>query len=159
MSSHKHLYLGPYVECTYKKATRIDHVYGCTLVECKKHPTKRGPDAEGKFCSTCGSVNAKIPIEVPDRTDRYEVVGDELFTINSEETENRNILWLAPNVRRKGDPRPDLDDDGEIHLDLLSAKPEAEMAWFKDAFAKELKKLQAAYATVTVKWGLHQYFM
>jgi hypothetical protein len=36
---------------------------------------------------------------------------------------------------------------------------DAEIAWFENSFAKELKKLKAAYATVTVKWGLHQYFM
>ncbi len=157
MSVHKCLYLGPYVECTYKPETRVDRVRGCTNKACSKHPKKIGPSQEGAFCSACGSPNDNIPITVKAYTHRYDVVGDELFDINSED--NQELLWLAPNSRRKGDPRPDFDDDGEIHLDLRKTNAEAEMAWFKDAYAKELKKLEAAYATVTVKWGLHQYFM
>ena len=153
----KHLYLGPYVECTYKKATRTDHVVGCSAAECKKHPKKVGPNAEGQFCSACGAPNTKIPIEVADRTDRYEVVGDELFDLHSEK--HQDVLWLAPNVRRKGDPRPKFDDSGELHLDLQGNDRVAEMDWLEKAFAPELKKLREAYATVTLKWGLHQYFM
>ncbi len=159
MSVHKCLYLGPYVECTYKPATRVRDVWGCTLPECKRHPKKIQPDAEGKFCSTCGMANGKIPIQVNDRPDRYDVVGDELFQIESSDPANKDVLWLAPNVRRKGDPRPKWDDDGEIHLDLVNANPQQEMDWFEKAFAKELEKLRKVYATVTVCWGLHQYFM
>jgi hypothetical protein len=159
MGVQKCLYLGPYVECTYKPSTRVEHVRGCTNKECKKHPRKRGPDAEGNFCSTCASPNGPIPFEVKDRPDHVEVTDEKLFKINSDDDENDKYLWLAPNVIREGAPRPDVDDDREIHLDLAAAKPEDEIAWFKDAFAKELWKLEAAYATVTVKWGLHQYFM
>jgi hypothetical protein len=157
MSMHKHLYLGPYVECTYKDATRTAYVFGCTNKKCKKHPKQNGPDAEGKFCSACASPNGAIPFEVNDRPDVAEIVDENLFEIPSEE--NDKILWLAPNVRRIGDPRPKFDDDGEIHLDLQKANPEAETIWFKDAFAKELRALEKEYETVTVKWGLHQYFM
>jgi len=153
------LYLGPYVECTYKPETRTENVLGCTNKACSKHPKKVGPSAAGAYCSACGSPNDDIPITVKAYTHRYDVVGDELFDINSEDKKNRDILWLAPNVLRKGDPREKFDDDGEVHLDLQKSKPEAEIAWFKDAFAKELRKLEAAYATVQVKWGLHQYFM
>lgn len=156
MGAHKHLYLGPYVECTYKPATRTENVRGCTNSKCKRHPTKRGPDLRGKFCEECASPIADVAITVKDRPDRYDIVGDELFEIN---TTARDVLYLAPNVRRKGDPRPDFDDDDAFHLNLVEVEPEQEMAWFMDAFAKELRKLEAAYATVVVKWGLHQYFM
>jgi hypothetical protein len=158
MSMHAHIYLGPYVECTYKPETRVENVLGCTNKACSKHPKKIGPSASGSFCSTCGSPNAKIPITVKARTSHYDVVKDELFEINSEEKKNENVLWLAPNSRRMGDPRPDF-GEGEIHVDLVNAEPEQEMSWFMTAYAKELRKLEAAYATVTVCWGLHRYFM
>ncbi len=157
MSRHKHLYLGPYVECTYKKATRTAYVFGCTNTKCKKHPKERGPDAGGKFCSECASPNGKIPFQVNDRPDAAEITDENLFEIESEESDE--VLWLAPNVRREGDPRPKFDDDLEIHLDLQRSNPDSEIAWLKKAFAKELQALKAEYATVMVKWGLHQYFM
>jgi hypothetical protein len=116
VSMRKCIYLGPYVECTFKSTTRTEYVYGCTLPECKKHPKKRCPDAEGKFCSTCGTANGKIPIEVEDHPDDAEITDENLFEIKSER--NSHLLWLAPNVSRKGDPRPEYDDEGEIHLDL-----------------------------------------
>jgi hypothetical protein len=158
MSSHPHIYFGPYVECTYKPATRTEKIRGCTNKECSKHPKKVCPDVAGAFCAACGSPNDKIPITVKAYTSHYDVVKDELFEINSEDKKNRDVLWLAPNSRRPGDPRPDF-GEGEIHLDLVNAEPEQEMAWFMTAYAKELRKLEAAYATVTVKWGLHRYRM
>lgn len=151
----RHLYLGPYIECTYKPATRVTHVTGCLNAACESHPKKVGPNARGKFCSTCGAENGQIPISIPDLPDRFDVVGDALFDMNPRTT----ILWLAPNVVRKGDPRPKLDDSGEFALDLQGVDREAEIAWLEKAFAPEIKKLRAAYATVTLKWGLHQYFM
>ncbi|HZL94963.1 MAG TPA: hypothetical protein VFB99_15015 [Vicinamibacterales bacterium] len=156
MSISKCLYLGPYVECTYRAAIRTVTVHGCTSPSCKRHPKRLQPDKTGEFCSACGSRNGPVPIGVDDRPDRYDIVGDELFTIA---TDRGDILWLAPNVRRKGDPRPQFDDDGEIHLDLRSIDQAAEMAWFEKAFAPELAKLRVAYATVEIKWGMHQFFM
>jgi hypothetical protein len=158
VSSHKCLYLGPYVECLYQPATREDFVWGCTVPECSKHPTKIQPAAAGKFCATCGASNGKVPITVPAYPDHSEITGEQLHEIHSEDY-YRKVLWLVPNVRRQGDPRPDWDDDVEIHLDLQHADPEWEMKWFKRAFAKELEALEEHYATITVKWGLHQYWM
>jgi hypothetical protein len=161
MSVSKYLYLGPYFECTCKPVKRTDHVKGCTNKKCKNYPKEPEPDDPemGKFCSACGSPYGKVPIEVEERTHPYDVVEDELFEINCSEPEDPNLLWLVPNVQRKGAPRPDFDDEGEVHLDLQQLDPSAEIRWLETAFAKELVKLKKAYAKVTVKWGLHQYFM
>ena len=81
-------------------------------------------------------------------------------TRTSLSTPNRvpNVIYLAANVKRKGDPRPHLDGGEDLHLDLTTVDMAAEIEWFKTAFAKELKKLESVYANVVVKWGFHQYF-
>ncbi len=122
MGLDRSLYLGPYVECTYKPGKRVDKVWGCTLKECKKHPKKApAPAAEGKFCSTCGSANGHIPIEVEARIYYQDVLGreneDALFDLNGEGGE-RDVLYLAPNEARKGDPRKFDPDEETFHYDL-----------------------------------------
>ena len=52
----------------------------------------------------------------------------------------------------------DVNGDRVIHLDFEGIDPDAEMAWFAQAFAKELDALRKVYETVEVRWGLHQYF-
>jgi hypothetical protein len=153
----KCLYLGAYAECTHKPKMRTELLYGCTNTSCLKHPLENGQKAVGKFCSACGQLNDDVAIKVQDRVSYYDVVGDNLFDLAR--SDRTGFLWLAPNRRREGYPRPDVNDEEEIHLDLRGVDPEAEMTWFKGAFADELKKLEEAYATVTVKWGLHQFFM
>jgi hypothetical protein len=157
MSISKHIYLGPYIECTYKPATRTTYVNGCTNVSCERH-TKRPPAyMSTRFCPACGAPIGKIPVEVPDRPDCYDVVGDELLNMSS----RTDVLRLAPNVHRSGDPRPSwqLDGDEEFCLDLQQVNPRAEMVWLERAFAPEISKLREAYATVEIKWGVCQYFM
>ena len=157
MSIRRCIQLGPYVQCTYRKETREDTVFGCTNTGCTKHPKRVRPDADGKFCSACGGPNGKVTFTVASRTSHYDVVGDELYEINTE-GERGNTLYLAANVKRKGDPRPHLDGDHYLHIDLTNVDMAAEITWFTKAFAQELKKLEAAYDNVVVKWGFHQYF-
>lgn len=157
MGAHKHVYLGAYVECTFKKATRVIQVYGCSNGNCPRHPKKEQPAADGKFCTTCAKPNAKVPVIVPDRPSSYDVVGDALFDIYSSDPD---VVYLGPNQPRPGAPEHyGFESGDEVHVDFTEMKPIAERKWFEQAFAKELELLRGAYATVTVKWGLHQYFM
>lgn len=87
----------------------------------------------------------------PNSPHRYDVVDDMLFTIDSDDQDK---LYLAPNVRRDGDPRPDVDIDEAGMLDLQGVKPAAEIEWLKTAFAPEIELLRKAYGDVKFHWGL-----
>lgn len=158
MSVRNHLYVGPYVECTYRDEKRTILIFGCTNATCKEHPKNVRKYATGAFCSTCGSPNGQIPIEVPVWPDAAEITNEALSVMNG--AAGQPSLFLRPNVSRPGEPRPNLRLDDELHLSLEAplVDPEREMAWFKDVFARELRDLEKAYAVVTVKWGVHQYF-
>lgn len=157
MGMSKCLYVGPYFECTQRAAKTKVSVHGCTNKECQAYPRQEGRDSSAKFCPVCGTRIGTVIVEVDYLADAYEVIGDEMHNL-CYCSSNRKVL-LAPNVKRKGDPRWELDDDGEVHLDLSKVKHEDEMRWLEKAFAPELKKLRAAFAKVEVKWGVHQYFM
>lgn len=156
MSSHLHVYLGAYAECTYKDTKRTAHVTGCTNTKCKKHPKDWGSDQRGKFCEECASPIGKVAVQVDEHPDDAELTKEALTNANMGDDER---TWLIPNITRAGEPRPDLRGDDEVHLDLRGTNPEAEIAWFEKAFAKELAALRPHYAKVEIKWGLHQYFM
>ena len=175
MGESKFLYLGPYAECTQgDPQTGTREVRGCTNPKCKKHPkdrdytrdededdSKNGDGTQqGQFCPACGSKVDDVVITETFYPDRYELVGDALFEVQSDGERGGDVLLLAPNERRKGDPQPKGLNEGEsLHLDLSRVDRAAEMAWFEQAFAKELAIVRKSYATVTIKWGLHQFFM
>ncbi len=151
-SSHYYVYLGPYVECTFKPMTRTVQQMRCPKEGC----TKRGFASNAKFCDTCGSEIASVPVEVPTHPDAEEITKEALSSMNMGTEEG---TWLVPNVHRKGQPeRPNHLDD-EVHLDLRNVSMAVEMKWFEEAFAKELAALRPHYASVEIKWGLHQYYL
>lgn len=168
------MHLGPYVECTYKQAMTKVIRRGCTNTACTQHPTSaRNMDltsaiesftkaarlgGTAKFCSTCAGPIGDVAVSVRDRPNYYDVVGDELTSIQSDEDHAGDIVYLAANVRRAGDPGRDLDSDETIHLDLDDSDPVAEVEWFEKAFAKELAALRKVYETVEVRWGFHHYY-
>ena len=162
MSTHGYIYLGPYVECTYAKKKRAVLVFGCTSASCRKHPKARGLAPERAFCSACGAPNGQIQVEIDVRTHPYDVVGDALSEIPTNRRDD--VLWLIPNERRAGRPRPNVDFDSadEFHMDLGEigdVERTKEMVWLQEAFGVELAKLREAYSTATIKWGIHHYFM
>lgn len=93
----------------------------------------------------CEPVNGVTP---------YDTVGDYLHQVGY----GPNI-YLVPNIKRAGDPAPKIDGDYEAHLDLRNVDMAKDMAWLQKAFQKELKDLENAYGSVSIKWGVHQYFM
>ena len=156
MSSHLHVYLGAYVECTYQDTKRTAHVQGCTNSKCKRHPKTWGSDVRGKFCEECASPIGKVAVQVAEHPDDAEITKEALSNANMGDDER---TWLIPNVHRPGEPRKGRREDREEHVDLRDVDPKAEMAWFEKAFAKELDALRPHYKSVEVKWGLHQFFM
>lgn len=153
------VYLGPYVECTYREATKEVDVCGCTSPTCSQYANRSQwsrLSAQVKFCSCCGSTIGLSKKTIPDKPSRFDVVQDELRSLNEYEVTEQ--VLLAPNIINSGLPRPfNLEDvESSVHLDMATLTTSAqEIVWFHDRYADALKKLRAAYATVEVKWGLH----
>jgi hypothetical protein len=162
MSIDRRLYLGPYVECTYRKTTRTVYRVGCTNSQCGQYPRSQGPDAKYNFCRFCASPVGDVPIRVEDRPSPYDIVDDELTPLCGEGSNEKDRLYLGINGPRPGNPRREeekINEREEFHLSIEDVSPLTEMAWFSTAYAEEIEKLEEVYDHVTVKWGLHQYFM
>lgn len=155
-----HVYLGPYVECTYKPTTRTEHVLGCPNPKCvksPKNPNAKGPYPRGKFCEDCASPIQMIAVQVATCPDHAELTKEALCDMNGGTEE---LIWLIPNVHRKGaPPRSRSGSDEETHQDLRGVDAEAEIHWFEKAFAEELAILKEHYAKAEIKWGLHQFYL
>jgi hypothetical protein len=85
-----------------------------------------------------------------------EFLDEAMFTIQHEDGDG--VVFLAPNVSRGNDPRPDFDDDGAFCLELSGNAPLIEMEWFKQYFAPEIEKLAKVCESVEIKYGIHQYY-
>lgn len=130
------VYVGPYAECTHgKPKTTSRKARGCTNPKCKRCPQDRKytlPDDSGKFCAACGSAIGKVVVRETYYPEPYEFVGDALDRVQSDGERGEDVVFLAPNERRKGDPRPEgLNAVENIHLDLGQIDRAAEMAWFE----------------------------
>jgi hypothetical protein len=159
MGTYVRLYFGPYLECTYKPKKKTVPVHGCTNTSCEEYPRPNTLSGRGNFCQTCGSATGAAAVEVDDRPDRYDVVGDTLHEMRT--CEDDRIL-LAPNVRRSellrpGDPREAFSPGEPFEIDPREIDHEEDLRWLEVRYAPEIEKLRAAYATVKPKWGLVQH--
>jgi hypothetical protein len=153
-----HVYVGPYITCKQRHATRDGARFGCINTACSKYRTKA--DKRTKFCPTCGQENGSFVVKVKVREDPYEVTGGALDRADSEAygggDDGRVIV--TPN-KSKGAPRefsfdPNC-DTGETEIG--EGAREREMAWFSEAFRGEIAKLSASFDDVTIRWGLLLY--
>jgi hypothetical protein len=156
MGSHLHIYLGPYVEGSYRDESKEVDVTGCTNSKCPEY-AKRGGWARpsGKFCSTCASpigTSKKIEKVHPSP---YDVMGerDELTPMGHDST--YKSIWLGSNINGPRDFHP----KDDCVRDLTTLDREGEMRWLSDTFAEDITRLKTAYDNVTVKWGLLMYHM
>ncbi len=155
MGLYLNVYLGPYVECTYRAEPQEIEVTGCTNSKCPEHAkASTWGRPSGKFCAQCAS-----PISKFKRTERrhrttYDVLGEseELTPLTFED---EKTVCLGPNV---DSPRKSMhpDEDGDI-VDLTTVDREAEIRWFRERFAKDIEKLAGAYDNLQFRWGLHLY--
>lgn len=157
MSMYQSIYLGPYVHCKIRLATRTILVFGCPNKSCSIYVSKKGQDCsrEQAFCGKCGSRQVDIEVETTTEPEFYEVVNEKLATIGRRDF---SVLVAVPNVRREGDPGRHYDTGATVHLDLGSIDMASEVVWFSKAFAPEIEKLKAVYDDVTVAWGFHVYY-
>ncbi len=155
MSSHLQSYLGPYVCVTERKQTAEKKVLGCPHKDWEKFSGKTGRDGVGDFCSKCGTKHAKVSYTYDVATDLAELVDENLTQIG--EATGKGYLYLIPNVRRRGEPKRELDVDA-LHLNLTTLNIAQEIDWLGRAFAVEIEKLKQAYDDVGVSWGFHQYW-
>jgi len=153
MGSHRYLYLGPYVECTYRKETREVVITSCTNTKCAEHTQQRSRGE--KFCAKCGSPIGPTKKQEPYFASIYDVFGDreQLASLGYDPT--RRHLWLGSNIRGTRNFHP----EDECQIDMAKIDQAGEMSWFKDEFAEDLKLLRGAYDNVTIKWGLISYYM
>lgn len=96
-------------------------------------------------------------IECPRRKNaphHFEILDDELREFY---VDDKTKIFLGPNVRRRGAPEPRISDDA-ICMDLQNVDIKTEMEWFRSAFAAEIEKLEKVYGTITLRWGLCQWY-
>ncbi len=162
MGLYLHVYIGPYAECRYRNESREIDVYGCTNTACGEYKKRQTwPMTGTKFCAACGSA-----IGQSRRVDRYrpspfDVLGESeaLFVLGPTDNEPGPMadrLWFGANVRGPRNFNPDRNHHRE---DLTQLDREAEMQWFTGRFESDLAKLREAYDALTIKWGLHVYYM
>lgn len=153
MGTSRNVYLGPYVECKQRPATKQEDRQGCSNERCANHARKNEFGSEmargAKFCATCGTAFAKVSVTVKVYADPYDVVGDEL---SAHETDG-GVIILVDNGGRK--PPRVLHLDFDHAEDLSRVDPGSEVRWFERAYALEIAKLRDAFDGVTVKWGVH----
>lgn len=153
-------YLGPYAE--FKLSLKSERVDTCRRKDC---PNPEG----GQFCATCG-------MELKRRFHEYQATDPPFGTVMVDELKealhcadgmggpqtvggNTVIYRLVPNVTRPGEPREfHLDTDEDLWMDITSLDGNAEIEWFKEAFAPEWVVLAKSYGTFTFKWGFMQWF-
>ena len=156
MGSHLHVYLGPYVEGTYRDETQEVDVTGCTNDKCSEYVKRdRWSQPVGKFCPTCANpIGKSKKVEALHRSPYDVLEGREALTPLGHDSQYL-FVWLGANIKGPRDFHPN--DEGV--WDLTSLNHAAEMMWFEQRFAEDLAKLQAAYDNVTVRWGLRMYYM
>lgn len=158
MSINRYLYLGPYLECRWSPKTKEVSRKGCPKRECKLYKETTG---RGEFCPACGtkvaSYKVTVPKEMPGSFELLEAHGlnGDALAVMTWDSDEENVCYLGPNTSHLG---REISDYAVVHLDLRGLDREAEMEEFEDRYAKEIKALKTVYATVEVKWGLHQYF-
>lgn len=162
MSIDTKLYLGPYAE------------WQVPLVEVREDRCRKlaaCPNVASGFCPACGIdvkgrfVSSRHPERSPecDTLTRGNLHGTGSMGSRYEEIEEDGKLIAAfrhvPNVRR-GTPRDfDLEDQGELAVDLRTLDAAAEVAWFNDAFARELAALAEAFGKgPMLRWGLLRWY-
>lgn len=84
----------------------------------------------------------------------YDVIGESLRRVST----NGPHLYLAPNVRRAGEPPDRSMRDDRAPVDMQNTNIEVELRWLRDVFAVEISALENAYGEVDICWGLCQWW-
>lgn len=151
MGVHLHTFLGPYVQCKYRKTKTQVTIQACMSPDC----SRCGKESSVKFCPDCGGAIKPCKMErTSNGSSSYDVVGDDLTDVNGES--GGDDLYLAPNLS-KGLGR-DFFPDEDTHIDLSTLDPAKEIEWFKKKYTKQIEKLRGSFDNVEVKWGLHLYY-
>ena len=154
MSSHPHVYVGPYVACKVVATPHTTTVIACTSPACPKDkPRALAPKAQ--FCDACGSPIGPVEITVDRRPSPWDGIGDaeRLFHMDSEDG------FYYYGVNEGGVADRDYGVKEGTHVDLHHLHPPTEIAWFIERYAAEIRDLEAIHADVTVSWGIHHYYM
>lgn len=153
-------YLGPYAE--FKLPLKSERVDTCRREDCP-NPQK------GEFCAACGMELKRRFHEYQDTDPSFRSVtldhlNQALHTADGmagpETIGSTTVLYrLVPNVTRPRQPREfHLDTDQDLWMDITSLDGNAEIDWFKEAFAAEWEQLARFYGDFTFKWGFLQWF-
>lgn len=147
------VHVGPYLRCTYTLEEGTRMMYTCPNRDCQMHgewlPAK---DAYCRLCgSPAGNYAAKSMFPPEDVQYMAETIQESLRTVDELGFDNVDV-WI-PNVDR-GQPRTMTFDPIYRQGVFPLGDETSEKAWFRDAFAEEVRLFLDAYDSVTLEWGI-----
>ena len=161
------VYLGPYVECKYRPATRTKTFPACVSAGCAAHGVKlaHGRPRLAKYCQQCGGPIGGGSEQVPDRPHFYEVIGEDDVLIDLDPGSDSAVI-LGSNMTDCGLGGRRMHFGGEAHVDVSAsgrlvaedATLWVEIEWFVKEYPGPLEKLRGAYDVSEVRWGLHIFY-
>jgi len=161
MSEIRYIYLGPYAELGLALQThKIDQ---CPQKAVCPNPT------EGVYCPTCGlqvskrfhefqSTNPPMPDLLFKECREALMQADGMS--GPQRLDASNVIYrLVGNQTRPECPREFwVESSDSMWMNLTQIDSQAEIAWFKKAYAAEWMKVQGAYGPIKFNWGLLQWF-
>jgi len=150
-----HMYLGPFIHAPLRLVEKRKTIQGCP--RCRQ----RVFGNLDQFCSRCGEKITDIesdPIRVP-TIDKWKFSQEIKEALSIREIEPSMCVVMIPNIER--DPPRDFWGAPEEEVVFTLGKnlsPDEEVAWFKNAFFREIEAAARTYDDVSVKWGLITYY-
>lgn len=153
-------YMGPYAELPVTlKSQRVD--------QCPQKASCPN-QGEGAFCSLCGMQLSRRfhefqAADPPVSDFLWKELNEALMTTDGtagpERIDATHVVYrLVGNVGKPGQLREFFLGDSDVTMDLTNLDMQAEIDWFKKAFAEEFMKIQMAYGGLLFKWGYLQWF-
>jgi len=159
MSVSSSVYCGPFVCCKETLVSVYQEKTGCCQKGCLCFHKPLMDYQKVKFCPQCGSrINTWQVEGTKPKVTPYKIWGD-LMPLNHVNVRKEGHAVLVP-YEQRGEPRQFryyMRDYPSVCVSLVGQETQdKEIAWLRDAFAKEIKDLEEAYGQdhVTVSWGL-----
>jgi len=152
-------YSGPYIKAKIElKKTPYD-VNACPKVECRNY---RKDSSSVKFCDSCGSeITKQTRTKMSPTVDWWDLTEKmhEALSVRQNDSAPKDFNLYVPNHGRGQKRKHSFSPDYTDYFFLESVEPEAEIAWFKEMFADEIKAVEEAYGSdkVTIGWGIISY--
>lgn len=163
MGRYQSMYLGPYASCPEKETTVIRNVAACSSAVCPKAFPKSSWDAaKTAFCAECGSPITSRDFKFPSHVNPHDVLGERenLVPILPEFRKDKLIWFLSNHRGPRGSFQLETGEDLLIDVRTMGQTDliDSDLKWFQATFHKDLQLLRNAYDTLTLSWGLLNYY-